>query len=159
MEILGGLVICIFLLCFFVASIGLTYNRYIRTYKSEIREYLAAQKINYIETNGLNKLDRKRNPFRNELYIQIGNYTRGIKWTKYEYLIVIGEKNKTYQEYWLELKTTYFRKPKLVFKAGRIINYEKDENTELRNENCPNCSFMLFNNNDLNCPNCGVSFL
>jgi len=159
MEIFGALVFCIFLLCFFVASLVLAYNRYIRTYKVEIREHLAALKVNYIETNGLKQADRKRNPFRDEQYIQIGIHTRGIKWTKYEYLIVIGEKNKIYQEFWLELKTTYFQKPKLVFKAGRIVNYKQDENSELKNENCPNCGFMLFNSTDVCCPNCGFSFL
>lgn len=157
MEILQFIIFVILAVFLIYQQIRLTYNRYVRTYKNETRTYLSEKGINFVETNSPKGSDKNRNPFKEDLQISFGPYTRGITWTKYEYLIIVGEKDDKYQEFWLELKTTYFRKPKLTFKSGMKITYEKEIDISIENENCPECGFLLFNFEETICPNCGYN--
>lgn len=156
MEILLFVVLIIITFYVFVQSIRLFYNRYLRTYKQEIRAYLNNKDVNFIETYYPRKKDKKRSPFEDqEIHFQLV-YTRGgFRWTKYEYLIVIGEKNNRFQEFWLEIKTTFLRAPKLVFKSGSIINYKKEIESEVIDEYCPSCGCLIFNFEETLCTNCG----
>jgi DNA-directed RNA polymerase subunit RPC12/RpoP len=136
-------------------TIKLFYNRYLRTYKLEINEYLRQKGYKYVETFSAKKKDWSRSPIKMPSQYELGPFTRGVQWTKYEYLIIVGERNQKYHEFWLEIKTSYFQKSKLIFSDGQRINYIDNKNSELVIENCPNCGYMLFSNDDINCPDCG----
>jgi hypothetical protein len=150
------LVFGVCLLIFFILStIKLLYYRYLRTYKQEIKTYLEPKGYNYVETIGPKKEDWARSPFEKPSIFIIGFYMQGIRWTNYEYLIAIGQRGQKYQQFWFELKTSYFQKPSIVFRDGRKINYTQVSNSESFQENCPECGFLLFNKTDKNCPGCG----
>ena len=159
MDILVLIFIALLFVWFTISTFILFYNRYLRTYKPEIREYLKLKGFEYVETIDPQKEDWAGSPFDKPASFAIGFYTRGVTWTKYEYLIAIGVKHQKYQQFWIELKTSYFQKPKLVFRDGKRINYSQLSNSENFLENCPSCGFVLFNNDDKKCPNCGYELV
>ena len=87
---------------------------------------------------------------------------RIVRWTNREYLIAEGEKAQNHQEFWIEISTTYFRKPAVAFREGRSIRKKENKDvTEAKyvivKDKCPACGLKLAGNDKL-CPDCGLNF-
>lgn len=79
-----------------------------------------------------------------------------------KYLIFVGHDNSIQKEFWLEVTTSFFYKPKLVFKEN-INTKVFDNNLFMKTnyievlDNCPACGFKL-KTSDLFCPDCELKF-
>jgi hypothetical protein len=85
-----------------------------------------------------------------------------VSWTNRNYLIITGQQKDKIQEFWLEIVTTYFQKPNLSFREGRLVKYkESDINKDGKfvnvGEKCPACGFKLISSDRI-CPDCGLNF-
>jgi hypothetical protein len=132
----------------------LFYDRYLKSYKKDFKEYLRERGYEYIDKWDPAKDDWNHSPFVKPPVFSISLViTEPIQWTKIEYYILIAKKSDKYKEFWVEITTSYFRKTKLIFKAGNNIKYNADV-INLNKEYCPKCSYMLFNFDEKKCPNC-----
>ena len=144
-------------------QLRLIYNRYLRTYKKEIIGYLEKRNYTLVDTISPKKNDWQRSPFKKPTNFQFSFfYTTPLIWSKTEYLKIIGCKGEKNQEFWLEIYTSYFHKPVLIFKDGhKINNIEKNiterDNIVLVKDKCPACCQKLLENEN-KCPECGLSF-
>ena len=144
-------------------QLRLFYNRYLRTYKNEIRTFLGNRNYVLVDTKNPDKKDWLRSPFKKPSNFKFSFiYTTPMNWSKTEYLKIIGCKGELKQEFWLEIDTAYFHKPTLIFKDGHKINKNDLENTETNNiilvkDKCPACGHHLLDNEN-KCPECGLSF-
>lgn len=145
----------------------LIYNRYLRTYKNEINKFLDNKGFQYKETEYPKEKDWSKSPFSKPPRLNVGFVLIKINgmfvtWTSKDYLIVHGQKKDKIQEFWLEISTTYFRRPALTFLEGRSIkNNESLTNKDINFvevvEKCPACGFKLLTTDKL-CPDCGLNF-
>lgn len=132
----------------------LLYDRYLKSYKREFKEYLRQSGYEYVDTWDPGKDDWNHSPFVKPPIFSISLVvTTPVQWTKVEYYIIIAKKSDKYKGFWVEITTSYFRKTKLIFKAGKSIKYNT-EAIDLKKDSCPQCGFMLFNFNEKKCPNC-----
>lgn len=144
-------------------QLRLFYNRNLRTYKNEIRTYLESKNYVLVDTISPNDKDWQRSPFKKPPKLGFSFiYTRPNNWSKTEYLKIIGSKGEKLQEFWIEIKTTYFHKPVITFKDGNKINNKEIKNTETNNiilvkDKCPACGHKLLENEN-KCPECGLFF-
>lgn len=151
----------------FVEQIRLFYNRYLRTYGTEITNFLSSKGFELIETRYPNNADWSGSPFSKPpkiefllAFVKING--RIVSWTNLEYLIVEGEKQQNHREFWIEIKTTYFQKPILAFRDGRTITKKEINNLKQINfvkvkDKCPACGFRI-SENDKSCPDCGLNY-
>jgi|TARA_R110001606_G_C15202636_1_gene631882 hypothetical protein len=111
-----------------VFIIYVTYNQirviYYRNFKSfdkEIEEFLKSNNYEFIEKRKPNKEDWKNSPFKKPPNFEVSLSIIKINgipvtWTDLKYKVIIGKKNENKtKKIWLEIKTTYFQKPKLKF--------------------------------------------
>ena len=167
MELIGYIFggFCILFLIYQQAR--LIYNRYLRAYKIEIKSYLDNKGFEYKETLYPNEKEWSKAPFSKPPRFKVGFVLIKINgtfvtWTSKDYLIVQGQKKDKIQEFWLEISTTYFRRPTLTFREGRSIrNKESETNKDIKfikvGEKCPACGFKLSTIDKL-CPDCGLNF-
>lgn len=104
----------------------LIYYRYIYGYKDEMRNYLAQRNFELIETQFPRDEDWETSPYKEPPKFRIsfgpmitinGAY---ITWSKKDYqMLLVRDKNDKRKYFWLEVDTTYFKKPELIFKEGR----------------------------------------
>jgi len=138
LELLG----CIFggfcILFFIYQQARLIYNRYFRTYTTEITSYLDNNGFEFKDTLYPNEKEWSKAPFSKPPRFKVGFVLIEINgafvtWTSKEYLIVQGKKKDKIQEFWLEISTTYFRRPTLTFRKGRLIrNNESETNKDIK---------------------------
>jgi hypothetical protein len=101
-------------------QVRVLYYRNFKSFDKEIEEFLKSNNYEFIEKRKPNKEDWKKSPFKKppnfEVSISIIKINGvPVTWTDLKYKVIIGKnKNKT-KKIWLEIKTTYFQKPKLEF--------------------------------------------
>ena len=129
-------------------------DRYLKSYRREFKEYLRQSGYEYVDTWDPGKDDWNHSPFVKPPVFTISLVvTTPVQWTKVEYYIIIAKKSDKYKEFWVEITTSYFRKTKLIFKAGKSIKYNTDV-IDLKKDYCPQCGYMIFNFEEKKCPNC-----
>lgn len=148
-----------------IAHFIVIYQRKIKSYEEAIQEFLNREqatlyRINYPDFES----DWKNGPFKKKsnkitfslLVFEINN--RPVSWTEKHYRIILTNENR---KFWLEIETSYFKKPLLVFKEEK--NYKKQLKIEEEikiievRDVCPAChSKLKVNENE--CPNCQLNF-
>jgi len=105
----------------------LLYNRYLKSYKKEFKEYLKEIGYEYIDTWDPAEDDWNHSPFVKPPVFSISLVvTTPIQWTKVKYYIVIGKKSDYYKEFWVEITTSYYKNTNLKFISGNNIKYNTD---------------------------------
>lgn len=148
-----------------VGQMKVLYRRHLKSYQTEIENYLNGQGLSIQSVNFPEKNDWKNSPFKKPDrfsiglgFIQINGVT--VKWNDQKYKIIQTNEGKTI---WLEIDTTYFKKPVLKFKTGKnekskkIKERSQNENIKNVTETCPACGFRL-TEYDFECPDCGLNF-
>ena len=145
--------------------IRLMYNRYFRTYDKEMFNYIGEKGLNLTEVCYPNNLDWKSSPFKKPSSF---SFSLGIievfgittSWTKREYRLIHAVSSKReLRLYWLEIETSFFCKPELQFKEGKVSEEKLSarKNVITSFDKCPACNYKL-NEQDLICPDCGLNF-
>ncbi|VBB47266.1 hypothetical protein TRIP_D420129 [uncultured Paludibacter sp.] len=129
LQILGVLLLISVFIFLIYHQIRLIYYRHLYTYKKEIRQYLNSKGFKYVNTFYPRNEDWQKSPFNKPPIISVSFIVITPRnFTKTEYLIIIGKTiNEKYREFWLEITTTYFSKPILVFRQGQKIKIEQLE--------------------------------
>ncbi|OYX22579.1 MAG: hypothetical protein B7Z06_11460 [Flavobacteriales bacterium 32-35-8] len=165
-EILLITVIFSFILFLTYEQVKLLYRRHLKSYTSEIENYLESQELTLLEIlHYPRKEDWGTSPFPKPpkfrfsfLVIEINGTLAN--WNDQKYIIIRTNEGKSI---WLEVDTTYFKKPKLTFKAGKedkkIKSHTEFQDITINHvtENCPACTFKL-DKSDNECPDCGLIF-
>ena len=104
-----------------VGQMKVLYRRHLKSYQTEIENFLKGQGLSMQTVNSPTKNDWKNSPFKKPDrfgislgYIQINGVI--VTWNDQKYKIIQSNEGKTI---WLEIDTTYFRKPVLTFKVGK----------------------------------------
>ena len=107
--------------------IYVTYNqirvinyRNFKSFDKEIEEFLKSNNYEFIEKRKPNKEDWKNSPFKKPPNFEVSLSIIKINgipvtWTDLKYKVIIGKNENKTKKIWLEIKTTYFQKPKLKF--------------------------------------------
>ncbi|HPE56453.1 MAG TPA: hypothetical protein PK904_08650 [Bacteroidales bacterium] len=148
-----------------VGQVKILYRRHIKSYQTEIENFLKRQGLSLLTVNSPNKNDWKNSPFIKPGrfgiklgYVQINGVV--VIWNDQRYKLIQTNEGITI---WLEIDTTYFKKPILTFRAGKkrkpteMKNRQQNENIKNVTETCPACGFRL-HENDFECPDCGLNF-
>ena len=102
-------------------QIKVIYYRNFKSFDKEIEEFLESNNYQLIEKRKPNKEDWKKSPFEKPPSFKINLSVVKINglpvtWTDLKYKVIIGKNENRTKRIWLEIKTTYFQKPKLKFK-------------------------------------------
>ncbi len=105
-------------------QIRIIYYRNFKSFDKEIEEFLKSNSYQFIEKRKPNKEDWKESPFKKppnfEVSLSIIEINGApVTWTDLKYKVIIGENESHKNQIWLEIKTTYFQKPKLTFNFNR----------------------------------------
>jgi hypothetical protein len=101
-------------------QVRVLYYRNFKSFDKEIEEFLKSNNYEFIEKRKPNKEDWKKSPFKKppnfEVSISIIKINGvPVTWTDLKYKVIIGKNKNNTKKIWLEIKTTYFQKPKLEF--------------------------------------------
>lgn len=114
-----GIIIAFFL--YLISNqIRILYYRNFKSFDKEIEEFLRLHNYKLIEKRSPNKVDWKESPFKKPPNFKVSLYTVKINgipitWTDFRYKVIIVTNGNKVKQVWLEIKTTYFQKPKLKF--------------------------------------------
>lgn len=141
------------------------YRRHLKTYNFEIENYLSINGLTLQNIYSPKEKDWKNSPFKkpeifgfNFFVIKFNGAI--VIWNALKYKVVQTNEGK---KIWVEIKTTYFKKPILIFKIGEKSKTIKSKNHILNNnirkvsEICPACGFHI-SEIDKECPDCGINF-
>jgi hypothetical protein len=121
MEYLLIIIISAFIIYVTYNQIRVIYYRNFKSFDKEIEEFLKTNNYEFIEKRKPNKEDWKKSPFKKPPNFEVSLSLIKINgipvtWTDLKYKVIIGKKNENKtKKIWLEIKTTYFQKPKLKF--------------------------------------------
>ncbi|PHR70995.1 MAG: hypothetical protein COA67_07290 [Lutibacter sp.] len=120
MEYLFIIIISAFIIYVTYNQIRVIYYRNFKSFDREIEEFLKSNNYEFIEKRKPNKEDWKKSPFKKPPNFKVSLSVIKINgvpvtWTDLKYKVVIGKNEKNTKKIWLEIKTTYFQKPKLKF--------------------------------------------
>ena len=121
MEYLFVIIISVFIIYVTYNQIRVIYYRNFKSFDKEIEELLKSNNYEFIEKRKPNKEDWKNSPFKKppncEVSLSIIKINGiPVTWTDLKHKVIIGKKNENKtKKIWLEIKTTYFQKPKLKF--------------------------------------------
>ena len=123
MEYLFFIIISVFLLYLTYNQVKVIYYRNFKSFDREIEEFLTSKNYKLIEKRKPNKDDWKKSPFKKPPDFQISISIVKINgvpvtWTDLKYKVIIGKNQNETNKIWLEIKTTYFQKPKLKFELN-----------------------------------------
>ncbi len=140
------------------------YRRYLKSYKQEIYDFFTTHGLTVQDIYTPDKNDWTNSPFNKPPSFKLSLVIISINgslvtWTDQKYKIIQTDKG---QRIWLEIETTYFKKPKLTFKFGekeKSSNSRKLQNRSVHvvTDNCPACGTRI-NDRDMECPECGLNF-
>jgi len=123
MEYLFFIIISVFLLYLTYNQVRVLYYRNFKSFDTEIEEFLTSKNYQLIEKRKPNKDDWKNSPFKKPpdfqvslSIVKINGVT--VTWTDLKYKVIIGKNKNETKKIWLEIKTTYFQKPKLKFELN-----------------------------------------
>tara|TARA_R110002050_G_scaffold585_2_gene4214 strand:- start:51 stop:425 length:375 start_codon:yes stop_codon:yes gene_type:complete len=121
MEYLFVIIISVIIIYVTYNQIRVIYYRNFKSFDKEIEEFLKTNNYEFIEKRKPNKEDWKKSPFKKPPNFEVSLSLIKINgmpvtWTDLKYKVIIGKKNENRtKKIWLEIKTTYFQKPKLKF--------------------------------------------
>lgn len=130
MEFFMTLFILFFILLIIFIQIRLLYFRYLKTYKSEMIAFLEKEGLQFVEFYYPKNENWQNCPFLKpkDFEVKVGVFKVNnlpITYTNKEYLILVGYDKFTTKDYWLEITTSYFKKPRLLFKENNISAFHK----------------------------------
>ncbi|WP_159946809.1 hypothetical protein [Polaribacter septentrionalilitoris] len=101
------------------------YYRKLKSFNKEIEEFLKSNKQEFIEKRRPNKEDWKKSSIKKPANFEVSFFTLQINgspvtWTDTKHRIIIAKNQNHKKYYWLEIKTTYFKKPELKFTNLKI---------------------------------------
>ena len=101
-------------------QVKVLYYRNFKSFDSEIEKFLKSNNFELVETRKPNKEDWKKSPFKKPPNFEISLSIIKINgipvtWTDLKYKVIIGKNENKRKKIWLEIKTSYFQKPKLKF--------------------------------------------
>lgn len=147
-----------------VGQTKLLYRRHLKSYRMEIETYLKSHGFTLEDSHSPNKNDWNNSPFVKPPVFRLSLVVISINgspvtWTDKKYKIIETLEGK---RLWLEIETTYFRKPILTFKFGKKEKPSRTQKLHSQNiisvtEKCPACGQHL-SENELECPDCGLNF-
>lgn len=123
-----AIVLSVSILLFITASqFILVYRRYFKSYNEEIISFLTSKNLCYDSSYNPSKLDWQKSPFQKPPDFKVGfSFIRingvNIDWSKEKYKIIETIEG---QMFWLEIETTYFKKPILNFRPSKKITKQK----------------------------------
>jgi hypothetical protein len=120
---IGILSLCILYIVFNHTKI--LYYRKLKSFNQEIEEFLKSNKQEFIEKRRPNNEDWKKSSFKKPANFEVTFFTFKINgspvtWNDTKHRIIIAKNQKHKKHYWLEIKTTYFKKPELIFTNMKI---------------------------------------
>ncbi len=121
MEYLSVIILTLFIIYVTYNQIRVIYYRNFKSFDKEIEEFLKINNYEFIEKRKPNEEDWKKSPFKKPPNLEVSLSLIKINgipvnWTDLKYKVIIGKKNENKtKKIWLEIKTTYFQKPKLKF--------------------------------------------
>ena len=120
MEYLFIIIISAFIIYVTYNQIRVIYYRNFKSFDKEIEEFLKTNNYEFIEKRKPNKEDWKNSPFKKPPNFEVSLSVIKINglpvtWTDLKYKVIIGKNKNNKKKIWLEIKTTYFQKPKLKF--------------------------------------------
>lgn len=120
MEYLFIVIISAFIIYITYNQIRVIYYRNFKSFDKEIEEFLKSNNYEFIEKRKPNKEDWKNSPFKKPPNFEVSLSIIKINgipvtWTDLKYKVIIGKNENKTKKIWLEIKTTYFQKPKLKF--------------------------------------------
>ena len=120
MEYLFIIIISAFIIYVTYNQIRVIYYRNFKSFDKEIEEFLKSNNYEFIEKRKPNKEDWKNSPFKKPPNFEVSLSVIKINglpvtWTDLKYKVIIGKNKNNTKKIWLEVKTTYFQKPKLKF--------------------------------------------
>ena len=120
MEYLLIVIIVAFFVYLTITQVRVLYYRNFKSYDGEIEDFLKSHDYKFIEKRKPNNEDWKKSPFKKPPDFEISFSSIKINglpvtWTDLKYKVIIGENKNQAKEVWLEIKTTYFQKPRLKF--------------------------------------------
>ena len=120
MEYLFIIIISAFIIYVTYNQIRVIYYRNFKSFDKEIEEFLKSNNYEFIKKRKPNKEDWKNSPFKKPPNFEISLSIIKINgipvtWTDLKYKVIIGKNENKTKKIWLEIKTTYFQKPKLKF--------------------------------------------
>ena len=137
-------------------SFVLHYNRYFRNYDKEINSYLSRNGLTFSRKHKPTNEDWENSPFEKPKLFSISIITVNYEsFSAKKYRIIDTFQNN---KIWLEITTTFFCKPKIIFKnepkevAPRTTKEIENQITD----NCPACGYLTLES-DLECPDCGLT--
>jgi hypothetical protein len=119
-EYLFIAIIVAFFIYLTINQIRVLYYRNFKSFEGEIEEFLKSHNYEFIEKRNPNKEDWKKSPFKKPPNFKVSLSIIKINgipvtWTDFKYKVIIGRNQNKTKQIWLEIKTTYFQKPKLKF--------------------------------------------
>jgi hypothetical protein len=120
MEYLFIIIISAFIIYVTYNQIRVINYRNFKSFDKEIEEFLKSNNYEFIEKRKPNKEDWKNSPFKKPSNFEVSLSVIKINglpvtWTDLKYKVIIGKNKNNTKKIWLEVKTTYFQKPKLKF--------------------------------------------
>jgi hypothetical protein len=120
MEYLFIIIISAFIIYVTYNQIRVINYRNFKSFDKEIEEFLKSNNYEFIEKRKPNKEDWKNSPFKKPPNFEVSLSIIKINgipvtWTDLKYKVIIGKNENKTKKIWLEIKTTYFQKPKLKF--------------------------------------------
>ena len=96
------------------------YYRHFKSYDKEIVDFLKTHNYEFIEKRKPNNEDWQKSPFKKPPVFEMSFPSIRINglpvtWTGLRYKVITGSKQNKTKRIWLEIKTTYFKKPVLNF--------------------------------------------
>jgi hypothetical protein len=120
MEYLLIITITAFFIYITYNQVQVIYYRNFKSFDEEIEGFLKSHNYQFIEKRKPNKEDWKKSPFKKPPNFEVSFAVIKINglpvtWTDLKYKVIIGKNEDKTKKIWLEIKTTYFQKPKLKF--------------------------------------------
>ena len=148
-------------------QIRFIYNNYFKSYVPEMMTYIQENDLEFVGYDYPTKKNWDNSPFKKSKGITFNFFQFEVNGLPVfsdnkKYLILVANDNSNQKEFWLEIKTSFFHKPKLVFKentnAKVVANdlFGKAKYIEVL-ETCPACGFKL-ETSDMFCPDCELKF-
>ena len=120
MEYIFIIIIVVFIIYITINQARVIYYRNFKSFDGEIEEFLNSHNYKFIEKRKPNNEDWKKSPFKKPPNFEVSLSIIKINglpvtWIDLKYKVILGENKNETEQIWLEIKTTYFQKPKLKF--------------------------------------------
>ncbi len=165
LQILLIVLITSFFVYLLIEQLKIIHQRYLRSYKPEIEAYLKKRNLTLYSFGSPYKTDWEISPFKKTPTVRfslVSIQLNGafINWNDQNYEVIHTNEGLIF---WLEVNTTYFKKPVLTFKPANTKKIKQQKKklvgkkVKMVTDKCPACGFGL-KKDDFECPDCGLNF-